>query len=101
MPKSAAVSLLIKQLTKQFLAVPGESRSSVGAVSPLYVRSQLIGFVSLLLSPVTLLYGNIFKQTKEEHTRRRLITHTPLHETPVSDVVVISHGHLTLHCRPQ
>jgi len=68
MPKSAAVSLLIKQLTKQFLAVPGESRSSVGAVSPLYVRSQLIGFVLLLLSPVALLYGNVFKQTRKTYT---------------------------------
>lgn len=101
MLKSAAVSLLIKQLTKQFLAVPEESRSSVGAASPLYVRSQLIGFVLLLLSPVTLLYGNVFKQTKENHTWGCLIAHTPLQETPVSDVVVISHGHLTLLCRPR
>lgn len=72
MPKTAAVSLLIKQLTKHFLAVPGGGRSLVGMISsrnkPCYLLHHVpgdVGFFFLRLSPVALLHGNILKQIKE------------------------------------
>lgn len=72
MPKTAAVSLLIKQLTKHFLAVPGGGGSLVGMISSRNKSYYLlrhapgdVGFFFLLLSSVALLHGNVLKQIKE------------------------------------